>query len=159
MADNRGGLPPKSAYGRPVQAPGVGARAKRHDLERRDTPYLQGSDLQYGEVKEMQAGKKQMNARKERRAPQRPQQVAETSAPDPIDFMSNRGMPQFPHAIPNGPSMESWMPLVRTVANSKNASPVLRRLFIRTLRNMQLSPNSEVYHVNLAEIDRAILGE
>src|SRR5690606_16933027 len=67
MTARGGRIPPD---GRPTQAPGVGKNSKRHDLERRNVPFLHGSDLQVGDVQAMEQG--QRIAPKQTQAPAAP---------------------------------------------------------------------------------------
>lgn len=130
----------------PTQAPGIGKNSKRHDLQ--GTPGLsQGSDLQYGDVKRLEAGQKTVAAMN------RPAPVAGASpvptqggapmqVPDPVSFATQKlgsARPALPTESTEVLDLTGYLPLVRQLATS-DASPLLKKAYINMLRNARQAP-------------------
>jgi len=154
MARRTGGrIPPQN---RPAQAPGIGRNSKRHDLERRNVPFLQGSDLQQGDVQALEQGQRvqpikrtQPPARAERRQAQREASMrggVEGGIPgDPISFLAQRigGTYSGPKGGVVGQSRHdyrAWLPLLERLASSPGASGTLVSAYITRLHNMLTGP-------------------
>ena len=147
--ENSGGRMPANQHGRPAQAPGVGRNAKRHDLEDRSVPYLQGSDLQYGEVGQMRDMQSALGPRVQQQQSAVPQQAPRQAnaaqatpagVPDPISFFSGRQQQRGSDLVVQGDfQMEDWLPYANQMMNRGNSSSLLRRLFIRQLRNVNMA--------------------
>ena len=169
MTARGGRIPPD---GRPVQAPGVGKNSKRHDLERRNVPFLHGSDLQVGDVQAMEQG--QRIAPKQTQAPAAPpsrgggsgQQTTTTGGaamapPDPIEFLAGRigGQPlQAPPRradIKNSKAM-AWLPLVRQMAAGPGSSGVLASALINQMRALSRMPVRDVTVIDMQDVDAAL---
>jgi hypothetical protein len=161
-----GRIPPDN---RPVQAKGVGRNSKRHDLERRTTPFLHGSDLQVGDVQAMEQG--QRIAPKKTQQPARPapaggggQPTATTSPatiPDAIDFISGiaGGGSLTPPPAGATPSynLEKWLRYATHLVNGPGSSGLLAGAYINQMRQLRRSPqNSGVEIVNLQDVDAAL---
>ena len=141
---------------RPVSAPGVGKNAKRHDLERRNVPYLQGSDLQQGDVQALEQGQRVQPIKRTQppAAARRGQARREASMrggtteggvpTDPISFLAQRiGGTYRPKSGLVGRSRHdyrAWMPLLEQLANSPGASGLLVSAYITRLHNMLSGP-------------------
>ncbi len=156
MAGKTGGrIPPQN---RPVSAPGVGKNSKRHDLERRSVPFLQGSSLQQGDVQALEQGQRvqpikrtqppataQQNAA--RRTATMAQGGAEPMPTDPISFLAKRlGGTYQPKQGVQGPSVHnyrSWMPLLEHLAKTPGASGTLVSAYITRLHNMLSAPRAD----------------
>lgn len=169
MARRTGGrIPPQN---RPAQAPGVGRNARRHDLERRNVPFLQGSDLQQGDVQALEQGQRvqpikrtQPPARPQRPTVGRPMQAGgggggqPSDIPDPIGFLSDRlGGTYQPKSGIVGRSRhdyQSWLPLLERLAKSPGASGVLVQAYITRLHNMLTGPTLDSHDfVDMQEAD------
>lgn len=141
---------------KPVSAPGVGKNSKRHDLERRATPYLQGSDLQQGDVQALEQGQRIQPIKRTQppAMPQRggagqgaPQSATTGASPmptDPISFLAQRlGGTYQPKPGLSGPSRHdyrSWLPLMSRLAKTPGASGTLVSAYITRLNNMLTAP-------------------
>ena len=152
MAPPGGRIPPD---GRPAQVPGVGKRSKRHDLERRNTPFLHDSDLQQGDVQALEQG--QRIAPKQTQGPAAPVQGSGTTvqpdatgagqssglaAPDPIEFIAGRssGAVGIPQPRVGGPSRAAeWLPILRQLATGPGSSGLLASALINQVRQMRQS--------------------
>ena len=126
----------------PIQAKGVGKNSKRHDLD--GTPGLD-SDLQQGEVQEMERGQQvvqntQGTARPQVQGAETPRAALpaqEMAVPDAVTFagqkvggdLSNAG--QGP--IQERQSFSNWLPLLRRLAVSPTSSGILQRSFVERL--------------------------
>lgn len=123
--------------GRQAQAPGVGAKAKRHDLEQpRSVPPLAGSDLQSGDVQELQQGQKvqpiptQTSTGTTTGADQEKNRQG-LQIPDAIDFAGQRtGQNLGAQGQGSEPlDMDGWLPLLRALAaNPKRSGPLAVQL-------------------------------
>jgi len=175
MARTGGRIKPTN---RPASAPGVGKNSKRHDLERRAVPYLQGSDLQQGDVQALEQGQRvqplkrtQPPARSQRRQAQNEASmrggIDEQGIPtDPISFMAQRiGGTYQPKAGVVGRSRHdyrAWLPLLEQLATSPGASGLLVSTYITRLHNMLSGPyieENQFIDMNQADNDvEALLG-
>lgn len=147
MADN-GGRMAKKEYGRTPSVPQEGKRAKRHDLERRDVPYLHGSDLQQGDVQQLRAGQ---SALKQQQQPASGGTPSGSSAPPATGGGSSGGgdaMPSYIDLMAGRQSnteyrmrdefhVQDFLPMANQIMTGGRASGLLHRLFIRQLRNVQ----------------------
>lgn len=178
---NSGGrIPPDN---RQAQAPGVGSKAKRHDLERRSVPYLHGSDLQQGDVAAMEQGQRVLPARTQQSAVQSagPKGVAgamaggvaggsmaggvgsarSLSIPDPIDFISERARGSLGAAPAQVPQrrvdVSGWTPIVQTIANAPQASGLVRAAFLHQFSALARRPYvPDVMLVHLQALDAGV---
>lgn len=157
---------PANEYGRPAQAPGVGQNAKRHDLADRSVPYMHGSDLQYGEVGAMRDAQSALGPRTQQPATSTPptaaprtanaQEATPAGVPSPIEFFAGRRTSQSPNMVIRGDfQMEDWLPMAQEMMNSGGSSSLLRRLFIRQLRNVNMSAQ-QFAELDLNERDDAL---
>lgn len=162
---------PPSEHGRPAQAKGVGKNAKRHDLERRDTPYMHGNnDIQQGDIKQMQqgqaiAGTPGRNPRPPAGNPRTGQgpagpapQLGNEEIPDPITFFGqlDAQIPQGQYQLTNEIQVEKFYPLMEQVAGRGQSSSLLRSLFLRQMRNVMFA-QPHVAEVNINDIDDSLL--
>lgn len=166
---NRGGrIPPDN---RPAQAKGVGQNSKRHDLERRTTPFLHDSDLQQGDVQAMENG--QRITAKQTQQPAAPSPTGgsgkatepvssgTTGVPDAIDFIAGIGgkggvNPPGP-AAPINPNADKWARYARHLANGPGASGLLGGAYINQMRQLMRSPQAvRVEMIDLADVDEAL---
>jgi hypothetical protein len=161
-----GRIPPDN---RPTQAKGIGKNSKRHDLERRTTPYLHGSDLQQGDVQALEQG--QRVAPKQTQQPAGPapaQQAAPAQAttapaqiPDAIDFISQiaggqtLGVPQA--AAPVNPNIDAWLEFASHMANGPGASGLLAGAYINQMRQARRFPqNAGSVFIDLNDVDASL---
>lgn len=165
---NRGGrlIEPET---RPLSAPGVGPEAARHDLERRNVPFLQGSDLQQGDVEALQSGQRIAPVqRQEPATPERPGQPSraqmpteeEIEDPDPIDFLAEENgqdftLPQAQRAIDNSRTL-TWLPILRRLASGPGASSLFVTTLIDQGRKMQQLGSQPATVVDLQAVDDGI---
>lgn len=128
--------------GRTPQAPGVGANAKRHDLERQPTPGLEDSDLQVGDVGELEAGQRVQPIKEQAPATRGPTPKQSTAAPEtgpgggPPDvgsIIENRLAGTFTPDTQVGLAdqdlqrrAQTWLNFLSHIAESPGASPMLR---------------------------------
>lgn len=148
-----GGRMPTQEYGRPPQAKGVGADAKRHDLERPKTPGLHGSDLQMGDVQALEQGQRIAPPATQQPAGQGPAQPASQTppaqqrvatapmeVPDAIDFLAEQNGPEFNLSSPqrqlDSSAAMTWLPILRQLASGPGASAALVNAFINQARLM-----------------------
>lgn len=169
MTARGGRIPPDN---RPAQAPGVGKNSKRHDLERRDVPFLHGSDLQVGDVQAMEQG--QRIAPKQTQRPAAPParggagsqtttsgEGAAMTPPDPIEFLAGRFGGQQMEAPPrradiaNSKAM-TWLPLVRQMAAGPGSSGVLASALINQMRALSRMPVRETTVIDMQDVDAAL---
>jgi|GEM_PF-4351300 len=143
-----GRIPPD---GRPPQAPGIGRNAKRHDLE---TPRLQGSDLQYGEIQEVQEGQRQIRAVTEQppAAPQppasggqpAPQGGGGIAVPEPISFAAQKIggtlTPQPPPKVARGVNTRVWSTVYADLLSTGKASSKLKTALLQRVGEMMQAP-------------------
>lgn len=171
MSDrNRGGrIPPD---GRPAQAPGVGADAKRHDLEAQATPDMHGSDLQYGDRQAMEEGQRIAPAQVQQPASGAPVVGSQPSSsaamsgggglevPDPIDFLAQRNGQGFQVPTPQRRIDESramtWLPILRQLAQGPGASSALVNAFINQARLMAQTGSGPATIVDMNAADDGI---
>ena len=129
----------------PIQAKGVGKDSKRHDLD--GTPGLD-SDLQQGEVSQLEQGQKVVeNTQGQASAGQPlPQQAASgpVTAPDPVQFAESKigGTLQAPTQTLSRINTAQWLPMMEKLARSNGASPLLRRAYVNMLARLQNEPFS-----------------
>lgn len=160
-----GVIPPD---GRPPQAKGVGKDAKRHDLEAPATPGLHGSDLQYGDVSELEQGQavapiaKQMNA-SGRTTPVSPQGGGGPRSilggsglqpPNPVEFAAQRfgGTLEQPMSG-RRPSTAGWSQLYHRLQGGR-MSGALRAAMIEQMSKALASPQiPDLVEVDLFEAD------
>ncbi len=136
----------------PPQAPGVGKNSKRHDLERRDVPFLHGSDLQQGDVQAMEQGQRVAPVQTQTpvtsgsgatTAPQRQAQPGRNmEVPDAVQFAKDKFGGGDIMAQPGGERVDisKWTPLVKRLANTPGASSALRTAFINQYSNLARRP-------------------
>jgi hypothetical protein len=167
---NRGGrIAPDN---RPAQAKGVGKNSKRHDLERRSTPFLHDSDLQQGDVQALENG--QRIAPKQTQRPAGPAPTASRSTtgsaagtgpadiPDAIDFISSLpaaagGLTPPPAGITPSANLDMWVRYAQYLANGPGASGLLRGAFINQMRQLKVTPqNTQSVIINLNDIDAGL---
>ena len=131
-----------------IRAKGVGKDAVRHDLD--GTPGLD-SDLQQGEVQEMEAGQAaiqdtqqaqtQVQAAAQPRAALPAQGMA---APDPVQFAGQKigGSLDGAGAAPltERLSFSNWLPLLRRLATSPTSSGLLQRSFMARMQQEMNRP-------------------
>ena len=165
-----GGRMPASEGNRPSQAPGVGPNSKRHDLERRDTPYLHDSDLQQGDVQAMEQG--------QRVAPRQTQEAAAprtasqgggatsgptsngATVPDPIQFFAGRangqvGLPQSRSQVDNSRAA-TWLPILRQLAAGPGSSGALASAIINQARALAAARQTPATIVDMNGADDAL---
>lgn len=169
-----GRIPPD---GRPPQAKGVGKNSKRHDLERRKTPGLHGSDLQQGDVQAMEDGQRIAPASTQQRgqqappqqgqAPQRAQQMPGTApsqrgveVPDAIDFLAERNGNGFsmPNPVRQTDSSRAltWLPILRQLVSGPGTSSALVNAFINQARQMHQAGSQPATIVDMNATDDGI---
>ena len=143
-----------------IQAPGVGKDSKRHDLD--GTPGLD-SDLQQGEVSQLEAGQKAVqNTQGQAPAGQPlPQQAADApvAAPDPIDFAAGKvgGGLTVPDQELSRLNTAQWLPMLEQMARSNEASSALRMAYVNMLSRLQNEPFSgSTALVDKRELDRQV---
>lgn len=162
-----GRIPPDN---RGPQAKGIGANSKRHDLERRTTPYLHDSDLQQGDVQAMEDGQRIAPAKSQ--APAAPQPTTSNSRPqvqatgsgqipDAIDFLSGvaGGGVNVPTSGGVAPSanLDMWVRFARHLANGPGASGLLGGAYINQIRQAMRSPQAaSAVMINLNDLDDAL---
>ena len=129
----------------PIQAKGVGKDSKRHDLD--GTPGLD-SDLQQGEVSQLEAGQQAIQNTQGQQAAGQPLPAQAASpavqAPDPIDYATSkvgRGL-TVPDRALSAINTAQWLPLIEKLARSNGASPVLRKAYVDMLSRLQREPFS-----------------
>ena len=169
MTSRGGRIPPD---GRQPAAKGVGRESRRHDLERPATPGLHGSDLQQGEVSELERGRRIAPIRQQDRGrnpnpPSRRREQGQQTAggqggglniPDAIDFMASRssGAPAPPIATTGvtGGKLELWGPLLERMVTGPGSSGLLAQAYIRQLRRLkQTRINRPAVTLNLNDVD------
>lgn len=165
---NRGGrLAPDN---RPASAPGIGKNSKRHDLERRTTPFLHDSDLQMGDVQALSDGQRVAPKQTQRPAGPAPSQGGGTRTatstgpadiPDAIDFISGiaggqtLGVPGA--AAPANPNIDAWLDFAKVLVNGPGSSGLLAGAFINQLRQARQFPqNASSRYVDLNDVDAAL---
>lgn len=164
---NRGGrIPPDN---RPPAAKGVGKNAKRHDLERRSTPFLHDSDLQQGDVQAMENGQRVAPKRTQQPAAPPPasgggqpaQATTGEEIPDPIDFIagltSGSGVNPPAAGVVSNPNVEMWLGFAQHLVNGPGSSGLLAGAYINQLRQLRRNPQtSESVYIDLQDVDAAL---
>ena len=167
-----GGRMPTQEYGRPPQSKGVGANAKRHDLERPKTPGLHDSDLQMGDVQAMEQGQRIAPAATQQPAgagpvtpttqapPQQPVTQAPMEIPDAIDFLAEQNgaeftMPNQQRRMDNSAAL-TWLPILRQLASGPGASSALVSAFINQARLMSQAGSQPATIVDMNATDEGI---
>lgn len=155
---------------RPTQAPGVGKNSKRHDLERRNVPFLHDSDLQQGDVQAMEQGQRVSPKQTQRPAAPEPRgggsqmttsgPSAAMTPPDPIEFLAGRmggpmEVPTRRAEIANAKAM-TWLPLARQLASGPGASGVLASALINQMRGLSRMPVRETTTIDMSDVDAAL---
>ena len=130
-----------------IQAKGVGKDSKRHDLD--GTPGLD-SDLQQGEVQEMEAGQAAIQDTQSQQtvtaaAQPRAQLPAQgVAVPDAIEFAGQKagGTLQGAGAGPlqEKLSFSNWLPLLRRLSVSPTSSGLLQRTFVKRMTQEMQRP-------------------
>lgn len=133
------------------QTPGAGAQSKRHDLERRDVPFLHGSDLQQGDVEAMREGQRVAPVQTQGEALPQP-----TTGQTPVSARNSMGDQQpntmtelltsqlggtakgRPAARPPDPKLQrrgrAWLQFLSQIAKQPGASPMFRAAVQTQLR-------------------------
>jgi len=144
----------------PIRSKGVGKDSKRHDLD--GTPGLD-SDLQQGEVSQMEAGQQAVSNTQSAQAQGQPlpQQAAEqaVTAPDPMAFAKDKigGDLSVPDQELNALNTAQWIPLIEKLASTGGASSLLRRAYVDMLARLQNEPFSgSTAVVDKRELDGAV---
>lgn len=167
MTARGGRIPPDN---RPASAPGVGKNSKRHDLERRDTPYLHDSDLQQGDVQALSDG--------QRVAPKQTQRPAAAAAPaqgsgntmertstaaavpDAIDFLSQiagGGVGAPPAGVIPTERLDMWVRFAARLVNGPGSSGLLAGAYINQLRHLLRSPQAvDSVYIDMNDLDGAV---
>jgi len=164
-----GRIPPD---GRAPKAPGVGAQARRHDLERPATPGLAGSDLQQGDVQTLTQGQQIAPIGKRTQSPNPGRNVAAQSgsgresqfvleSPDPMQFASQRLRGSFSGAPMEGAPASfdptPWLPLLRRLVTHPGAGGTLTEAYVAQLSNLIRQPQrSQTLVVNMNDMDDAL---
>jgi len=169
VATPGGRIPPDN---RGPQAKGVGQNSKRHDMERRDTPYLHDSDLQQGDVQAMENG--QRITPKQTQGPAAPSTGGQgggatsvptdngaTSIPDAIDFISGMakggGVTPPPAGVAPSANLDMWVRFAQHLVNGPGSSGLMAGAYINQIRQMRRTPQvAESVFINLADIDDAL---
>ena len=144
----------------PIQAKGVGKDSKRHDLD--GTPGLD-SDLQQGEVSQLEAGQQAVqNTQGQAPAGQPlPQQAPSPAvqAPDPLAFAQSKvgGNLSVPDQELSRINTAQWLPMLEQMARSNEASSALRMAYVNMLSRIQTEPFSgSTALVDKRELDRQV---
>ena len=144
----------------PIQAKGVGKNSKRHDLD--GTPGLD-SDLQQGEVSQMEAGQQAVQNTQGQQAAGTPLPAqaasAPVEAPDPMQFAAGKigGNLTVPERDLSSINTAQWLPLIEKLAQSGSASPGLRRAYVDMLARLRQEPFSgSTAVVNKDALDEAV---
>jgi len=160
--------------GRPAQVPGVGKTARRHDLEAPATPGLHDSDLQQGDVSQLE------NAQRIAPTPKRTQSAAgpgprtrrqgvdrgsdqfAMQVPDPIDMAAGRsGGKAFQPAQAEQQYVDPtpWLPLMRQMASAPNTGGGFVAAFVEQMANFRRQPfSSRARLIDLNEADEILGG-
>ena len=125
----------------PIRAKGVGKSAVRHDLD--GTPGLAGSDLQQGEVSQLEAGQKavqntqQVQAAPTPTAPAPGEGANPMQVPDPIQFAMGKlgggNLQEAGQEVLEKRDFSRWLPLLRRLAVSPTSSGILQRAYVERL--------------------------
>lgn len=160
-----------AADGRQAQAPGVGAQARRHDLEQPKTPGLHDSDLQQGDVSRLEQAQKVAPIRgkqvqraagpqsaRQRQGAKRGSGDFAMEAPDPIQMAASRMGGSASPVQGGGGELDPtpWMPYLRMLANSPGSGGGLSAAMVDLLAQAQRKPTtSNPRLLDLDELDRA----
>lgn len=152
--------------GRQAQAPGVGAQAKRHDLEQPKTPGLDDPSIQQGDVQRLEDAQ---DIAPRAGAPNVPRQVSkprrnttsQVDAPDPIEFIGGRDGGQ-PLGDSDGgvPLIDPtpWLPFIKTVATAPGSGGAIANALVKILTTKRDMPRNPQYSVlDRQELDDLIL--
>lgn len=165
---NRGGrIEPDN---RTPAAPGVGKNSKRHDLERRSTPYLHDSDLQMGDVQAMENGQRIAPKQTQQPAAPAPSRSSGTTSgastdatgvPDAIDFIAGlttgAGVNPPPAGTAPNPNMDMWLRFAGHLVNGPGSSGLLAGAYINQMRQLRRSPQTaESVFIDLRDVDSAL---
>lgn len=170
MTQGPGGrIPPDN---RGPQAKGVGKNAKRHDLERRSTPYLHDSDLQQGDVEAMKEGQRVAPVQTQQPAAAAPASGAGgggattsttgtgATVPDPIDFFAGRanGSVGVPTDRPAGTAAKAatWLPILRMLAAGPGSSGLLGSALINQARQLNRLPRRDATVIDMQDVDAGL---
>ena len=129
-----------------IQAKGVGKDAKRHDLD--GTPGLD-SDLQSGEVGQLEEGQRQVQNTVSQQTVTQPgvppsQADATMAIPDPVQFAGDKiggsleGAGQAP--MEEKINFSNWLPFLRRLASSPTSSGLLQRAFVKRMTTEMKRP-------------------
>jgi len=156
--------------GRPPQAKGQGKNAKRHDLERPATPGLAGSDLQQGDVSQLEQGQRTAPIKNQKSGRTPPNKGGSTSAtpsqgaggvaiPDAIEFLEGKsGEMQVPEGVlQSSENLTSWLPFVRQIVIGPGTSGLLAGAYINQFRQLLQSASvTRSTVIDLEHIDDAL---
>ena len=161
-----GRIPPDN---RPSQAPGVGKNSKRHDLERRDTPFLHDSDLQQGDVQALSDGQRVAPKQTQRPAAAGPAQgsgntmerTSPAAIPDAIDFIGGMaggaGVNPPPAGVIPTERLDMWVRFAERLVNGPGSSGFLAGAYINQIRHLLRSPQAvDSVYIDLNDVDGAI---
>ena len=158
--------------GRAPVAPGVGAQARRHDLEAPATPGLSDSDLQQGDVQRLERSQKIAPIARptsgrgggQRNIPVRTNASGGTpqaGVPDPIAMAAQRNggnvaSDDFSN-VSEPLDVDKWMPLLREIArNPKVSGPLTTTLMAQFTNVAGLANTSSVHIIDQNAADRAL---
>ena len=127
-----------------IQAAGVGKNSKRHDLD--GTPGLD-SDLQQGEVSQLEAGQASVSNTQAQQgavqggAAQAAPAAAPVTAPNPLAFAAQKagGQPALPMSGMQQMDTGEFLPLMEKLA-SGNSSSLLKQAYMTMYQNIQRRP-------------------
>ena len=159
--------------GRPPVAPGVGKTARRHDLEAPATPGITDSDLQQGDVQQLEAAQKVAPRKKRTQPPARgksgtPQRQGrpngQMEVPDPIEMASGKVGGQNPAILnPGGQRLVDpgpWVPLLRNLATRPNSGGAIAATLTDMLRQYAQRPVvPSAYFIDMNDMDEQIARE
>lgn len=162
-----GRVPPD---GRAPQPPGVGAQARRHDLEAPATPGLHGSDLQYGDVSRLEQAQQVAPIGKKTQQPNPGRNVQaqgggqggggrDVQIPDPIDLAVQRNAGTLGSSVGGGQRFDPtpWVGFLGRLASSPNASSGLAAAFMTQAANaMRVSSNPTSRVIDMNALDDAV---
>ena len=146
--------------GRPPVAPGVGKTARRHDLEAPATPGLSNSDLQQGDVQQLENSQKIAPRPKRTQLPASPSGsprqrgtvngAPQQGVPDPIDFAAQKigGGSVVPDGGEVALDTARWRPLLLSIASDPSASGPLTTMIVNYLsgmKNQASNPSLEIF--------------
>ena len=151
---------------RQPQAPGVGAKAKRHDLETPATPGLTDSDLQQGDVQRLEAATQAVPTTRpgvpSTSSKPRRNTSSELESPDPIEFIGGRDGGK-PFVGPGGATVpmvdiQPWLPLINRVATTPGAGGAVGAALVRLLTTKRRQPiNPTITVIDRQELDAELM--